>query len=366
MKIGIVTIPFHSNYGGILQAWALQQALSQLGHKPILLRRPGFQAAWTLQPIAILRRGVLRLRGKHVPLLARIHDMFLEREIAKFVRSHIEQSPELSNAEKLADYVRTAKLDAVVAGSDQIWRPGIAEADMFLGFLDAVPNARRIAYAASFGADAVDFGADLERYANLSRRFDAVSVREDSAVETCRTLFGVSASPVLDPTLLVDPEKYESIAEMQEGNFLATYFLAGKNFFLEGFEKKLHLSNCPEHNLPTAADRVDALLPPPLPSVETWLGTLAGARCVATDSFHGVAFSILFNKPFVAFDNGSGIGRIRSLLRFLGMENRIISNEFSESRIVRLLDCAPCNEETSERLSNGKERSFSFLRTALQ
>ncbi|MGI6496277.1 MAG: polysaccharide pyruvyl transferase family protein [Kiritimatiellia bacterium] len=324
MNIGLFTLPFHSNYGGILQAWALQETLREMGHDPILLRQPGFHAAWALQPAVVLLRAFRRWRGEKIPLLARFHDARLERQIARFVQTRIRQSPILATPEERARFVRGAGLRAVLAGSDQIWRPGITSPAYFLDFLEGAPGVRRIAYAASFGADHVEFGADTARFAGLAKRFDAVSVREEASLSVCRELFGIHADCVADPTLLLPDERYREIASATEAGGITTYFLAGQTAFRDLAHSAAASLGMEEHALPSAGDFVNRLVPPAMPSVEQWLGTLVSAQCMLTDSFHGTVFAILFGKPFASLDNGTGAGRIRSLLRVLGLDNRLL------------------------------------------
>jgi len=365
MKVGIFTLPFHSNYGGVLQAWALQEFLKKTGHDPVVLRQPGFQVAWALQPLAIVRRAILRFRGSSVSLLARFHDERLEKQIARFCRNFITQSPLLASDDERAAFVRRAELKAVIAGSDQIWRPGVTNSSYFLDFLTGCPNVLRIAYAASFGCDQPEFGMEKARYANALAKFDALSVRESGAVSLCLNMAGVSAEHTVDPTLLLSPSDYAEIATPKSGDRPIGYFLAGSKLFSPLLEATARRIGTPFFVLPTATDEVDKLLPPSMPSVEDWIGTMASASCVLTDSFHGTVFAILFRKPFVSLDNGSGFGRIASLLRLLGMEERLSIGSPSADTTAELLR-QPLPEEAFSRLSDAVAKSRTFLESALR
>lgn len=364
MKVGIYTLPFHSNYGGILQAWALQETLKKAGFDPVFLRQPGFQAPWALQPLAIGRRALLRFRGSPVPLLARFHDERLETHIVRFWRKKLQLSPVLGNSFERAAFVRKEGLRAVVAGSDQIWRPGVTNPSYYLDFLDDVPSVRRIAYAASFGCDQPDFGTETEHYGELIRKFDMISVREDDAVSLCERLAGIRAEHVVDPTLLLSTADYEAVATPKWNGGPIGYFLAGAKHFRSLLGEVSRRLGTTLTILPTASDKVDDLFPEPMPSVEDWIGTIATSNCVLTDSFHGTVFAILFRKPFVSLDNGSGAGRIRSLLRLLGMEERMPGVLPNADSAVKLLQKA-ITEETYARLDVLINRSRTFLEHAL-
>lgn len=365
MKVGIFTLPFHSNYGGILQAWALQETLKKMGHDPVVFRQPGFHVAWAFQPIAIARRALLRFRGSSVPLLARVHDERLEHNIVRFCRERIMQSPLLANDAERVAFVRKESLEAVVAGSDQIWRPGVTNPSYFLAFLEGVPDVRRIAYAASFGCDRPDFGTEEHRYAELLTKFDAISVREDDAVSLCKKVADVVPEHTVDPTLLLSRTDYETIATPKRDSRPVGYFLAGAKHFQALMDRLPHRFSADMNILATASDEVDALIPAPMPSVEAWLGTIASASCVLTDSFHGTVFAILFRKPFVSLDNGSGVGRIRSLLHLLGIDCRLVVGSSSADSVADLLQ-QPLPEEAYARLNALNRQSWMFLENALR
>jgi hypothetical protein len=365
MKVGIFTLPFHSNYGGILQAWALQETLRRLGHEPIFLRQPGFQAPWLLQPFAIMRRTMLRIQGRSVPLLARIHDARLEQRIASFPLLHLSQSPVLPDAERRERFVREMGIRAVIAGSDQIWRPQHTSAAYFLDFLDNMPDVRRIAYAVSFGTDTVDFGRNLTNYSALAKRFNAISVREDGAIPVVERLFGISPNQTLDPTMLVPTSEYRRIAVKTNEDRIAAYFLSGAIAHAPLLEQLQNRLRTPIAVLPTAADCIDQLLPAPMPSVEEWLGTMIQVQSLVTDSFHGTVFAILFGKSFVSFDNGSGAGRIRSLLSLFNLNERLLSFDAPIDSVYRLLAKPLQTEEIGNQLQLLVNSSRKFLEQAL-
>lgn len=373
MKVAILTLPLYTNYGGILQCYALQTVLEKMHHEVRVLAKPVYGRSYPLVKsigicVRLLQRYGLR---KDVPIwnadyeLIRIPtDRFIHRYIHLFVRRNWTQ--------KIAD-----RFDAVVVGSDQVWRPGYyrrgyAVADAFLAFAADRPI-KRIAYAASFGVDSCEFTPEQLRIcAPLLRGFDAVSVREFSGLELCRTYFGAEACQMVDPTLLLDAEDYIRLIEQTEtkpieGDLLA-YFLD------ETLEKAKILESVASinHYHPfSVGSRVDDPAAPlderiQIP-VEQWLRGFRDAKMVVTDSFHGCVFSMLFQKPFIAIGNAArGLTRFTSLLGLLGLGSRLIlSMKEFQSRREEL--SSPIDYSTvNARLRTCREEAAAFLKQALE
>src|SRR5688572_19881808 len=176
-----------------------------------------------------------------------------------FTEHHIRpQTETFFSPAELARGLPKYGLDAIVVGSDQVWRPRYTPniADYFFGFLPADDSRTRcIVYAASFGTTEWKFTPEQTRTcAALIRRADAVSVREDSAVELCRKMLGVAAaSHVIDPTMLLEPDHYRQLSlqawpapagKGAQCAGLVTYILdlnEGKKALVERLAARLHL-----------------------------------------------------------------------------------------------------------------------------
>ncbi|RNF34187.1 polysaccharide pyruvyl transferase family protein [Paracoccus methylarcula] len=369
LQIGILTLPMNRNYGGNLQAFALMRVLRDLGHCPVLLnRRQGSKDPSTSldnpEPAANIPLYPDRIGlGKKVQ-----NRIFVEKYMTPISR-------EFHSSSALGSQIGEYGLEAVIVGSDQVWRPKYARGllrDFFLGFLDEGDrDIRRIAYAASFGSETDEYKPDEKAFATpLLQLFDAVSVREDSAVDLCRNMFGVKAEHVLDPTLLLSKKDYATLlAESQrssEGGHLLTYVL-------DATPDKLDVINRISNALsiePRTTSGQSFVSADPLKaeggdkSVEAWLASFHNASFVVTDSFHGVAFSIIFNRPFVAYGNAKrGLARFQSLLKAVGLEDRIVvdSDEVDLDSLLRPIDW----EAVNGRLDALRSRSFQFLTDAL-
>ncbi len=353
MKVGILTLPLSINYGGILQAYALQTVLERLGHETVVINRnilwtvPG----WKLPLIYAVRRAGRMLTGKDIDIHKEIsHNnavLSRSRYTAMFVSSHI-RTVTVDRYSDLSEHM----FDAIVVGSDQIWRPKYFYADIRDAYLHFARKwqIRRVAYAASFGTDEWEYTPEqTAACAALAGRFDAVSVREDGAVELCRSRLGVDSVRLLDPTLLLDAEDYVCLlppaarggcAGASSGRLFA-YFLDGspqKHSFAERAGSEWGLSPFSLQQPAEAGSGISSVTTPgvpagilgewtPQPPVEDWIGAFLKADAVVTDSFHGCIFSMIFRKPFIVIGNKErGMSRFVSLLSLLGLEDRLVES----------------------------------------
>lgn len=345
MKIGILTQPLLSNYGGIIQNYALQQVLIGAGHTVETIdwglrkdfRRYAYECKMAVKSFVNPEKYTMppyMPTGKEQEVIC--------RNLNAFTDTYIHRTPKIFSAQGFRKQAEEGGYDAYVVGSDQCWRPRY---NRFLDamFLDFVTedNVKRIAYAASFGTDKWEFSpARTAGCARLARRFDFVSVREDSGVELCREHLGIEASHVLDPTMLLDAEDYVALIRKAEvprsrGN-LFNYVLdpdyridafIGRIAKDKGFEPFRVLPLKQQENR-TKYDVRHHIEDCVFPGVGTWLRAFMDAEMTIVDSFHGMVFSILFNKPFWVIGNsGRGLSRFTSLLKEFGLEDRLLDVE---------------------------------------
>ena len=309
MKVGIVTQPLYANYGGILQNYALQQVLKKMGHEPVTLDyMPSLSFG---RYILYAGKGVLCALSpsKRHPIKPYRHFLKRPSAIDSFVRDNIVLTKTVADYSKRL--LEKNGIEAIIVGSDQVWRYSYNShylEDMFLDFAKDYP-CKKIAYGASFGVENWDYPDNrTAEVRDLVKQFDAVSVRENSAVLLCKDIFGIEAQVVIDPTLLLEASDYDKFCrEPACGNapYLAAYILdrtEEKDAFItetareRGLEiKEMTVS---EFGL----------------SIEDWLSTIRNAAYVVTDSYHGCLFSILFGKQLKTFINKErGADRFRTL-----------------------------------------------------
>lgn len=335
MRIGILTLPLHTNYGGILQAYALQTVLERMGHEVCLIeeKRKPLCLPLLKAPLAYSKRIVKNLIGHTCPIFyeqKRNREIPIERQYTdKFINRYIKRRV-INNFSE----VKEGDFDAIIVGSDQIWRPKYFPhiEHTYLDFSEGW-NIKRLAYAASFGTDEWEYTPEQTvKCGSLLKRFDAVSVRETSGVRLCAEHFGMKAVHVLDPTMLLSTNDYIKLFEMSDspkskGNLLC-YILdetSEKNKLINDISKETGLtpfrvnSNVKNHNS-ALAERIQ-------PPVEQWLRGFYDAKYVITDSFHACVFSILFNKPFTVIGNAArGISRFSSLLDKFCLTDRMLTD----------------------------------------
>lgn len=334
MKIGILTLSLHTNYGGILQAYALQTVLERMGHKVCLIekRRPPLRLPLWKAPLSYGKRILKNLTGHPFPIF---YEQKMNRETPivrqntdKFINKYIKQ--------KMVDdflEIKETDFDAIVVGSDQVWRPKYFKDKIENAFLDFAKswNIKRIAYAASFGTDEWEYAPkQTKRCGELLKLFDFVSVREMSGINLCATHFDLGAKLEPDPTMLLTTEDYMrlfEVARTPKSSGTLLYYILNETTEQKKWIKKIaEEKGLKPFNVKAKSNITDPLPDRIQPPVEQWLRGFYDAEFVVTDSFHACVFSILFSKNFIVFPNKiRGITRIQSLLSSFHLDNRIVS-----------------------------------------
>ena len=276
--VAILTLNFNDNIGGVLQAYALQKFLNN-----------NFYDAITIQS----------------------HDYWHHLSFVKKLKCRT-----VTDFSKIKD-----DYCAYVVGSDQVWRRDFISGKwaecwktwkpLFLDFAKTW-NVNKIAYSASYGNGNFAFNDVMSEVKTCLNKFDAISMRETDATEYIKNLTNKEVITTCDPTMLLTKEDYikvcKNIPIKESGLF--TYIL-DKN---PTVEKIISDSNLPRIELKKN-------------SVEDWLACYRDCKCVITDSFHGVVFSIIFNKPFICiYNKGRGGSRFNTLIELFNIKDRVITN----------------------------------------
>lgn len=365
MKIGILTQPLINNYGGLLQAWALQQTLHRMGHQAIIIDRHSARRKdllWPRRIASMLKTELYILLGQRMRRvnLSEYQTNHIRKNIIPFIKGrYLGISPILYTDKELRLFVDKEKFDAFVVGSDQVWRPCYSPSigNYYLNFLPEESKAKRIAYAASFGVDNWEYTPkQTEVFRNLAQKFNLITVREFSGVELVKGHLNCKATHVLDPTMLLNKEDYLYLIN----NPTVPIYASEGNLFCYVLDQKPELQNiinraesetglktyyCNASRKAVASEDLKHLDECIFPPVEQWLKSFLDAEMVITDSFHGTVFSIIFNKPFwVVTNKARGESRFTSLLQLFSLSNRIVQ-DVSDVNWEELIDWPIVNEK---------------------
>lgn len=376
MRIGILTLPLHTNYGGILQAYALQTVLERMGHNVVVIEQESKSRTSYLKMLfkLIPRLYKRKIQKKDIQLLPEIFERRFKPVIQKNTNDFIKKNLNVKSDFSYMKVVISNRLDFIIVGSDQVWRPMYVDniEDYFIGF-DPQLTVRRISYAASFGVDKWEFSDEQTKICScLIRKFDAVSVREKKGVDFCENYFNIKAALVLDPTLLLKRADYMKLLKKEkvsQGNLFC--YILDETSKKESLVKKIaelnglkpfYVKSNESPSLKNCVKNIDECV---IPGVLTWIQAFKDAELVVTDSFHGCVFSIIFNKPFWVFINSErGSARFDSLLSLFNLEDRIISidKDFSQFDWNRVIDWSSVNHLKTLY----EEKSICFLQKHLK
>ena len=342
MRIGILTHPLHFNYGGIMQCYALSNILQKQGHEVFVLDRQTNQAPlWKRAIIAVFKAlGIKRFMSPTA------HKSEL---IIPFVVKNISRTQQIRSDKQIRKIAKRLKLNAVIVGSDQVWRQDFAMQFGYNYFLDFVGNdVLKVSYAASFGLS--DWKYDKEQTMHIKQylsHFRSISVRESEAIKLCKVNLGLDVKQVLDPTLLFKANDYTVVSSPRliDDPYAFVYWLGDK----AGMDKAVSMYTNENPIKVVSVNLRDNSL---LPSVEDWISYFRFADVVLTDSFHGCAFSIVFQRDLRVYPNESGgLGRIKSLFSEIGINGTSISRRDYNS--------------IEHKLESLRDSSLSFLNEAL-
>lgn len=382
-KVGIITMYYGSkNYGGVLQAYALQKAISKLGYeceqisfKRIANKRLASQLKNRLEvnnPFEVMKWATSRSMKL---INSKIAKKVLEKQFGESIKVKNEKFTEYckqiphsivytsENIEKSIEVY-----DTFVCGSDQIWKPGVACKEYLLGF---VPEGKKkVSYAASISKNTLS-KEESEFLTSYIEKFDSVSVREKQAVNLLNKYTKKKVEWVLDPTLLLSREEWEK--ECSERLVNEKYIFC----YLLGIDKKQRLmieklakiksmkivtipfSNGSYNFVDSSFGDIKFGNAGP----NDFLSLIKHASLVITDSFHATVFSNIFETDFYVLERTEEKtmnSRITSLLDVVGLPDRFISNSKD------LLEYKSIDFLNKNNLENKIKNSKSYLENSLK
>ena len=324
-KIGVITFHDYDNYGAILQSYALQKCLIDQGNDAEII---DYSCPFIKHPFGL---NSLRTRGLAVYLYTAIgHICYLpRRKKCNDFRKQIRYSRPVAEA----DLPSVGKeYDCYISGSDQIWDYKLTNFDKtyFLPFVDG--GKKKYSYAASLGEHLPPPEYEAE-YKKLLSDYDCILSREDYGAEAIRCLIGEKPAVVCDPTLLLSGEEWAGFCKTPsgKGKYILVYQLGLSKKMVRAAKKIAKETGCRIEYVPfPLVGAVKCHINLSAGPAE-WMGLIKNAEYVLTDSFHGVIFALLFNRPFFMISKGQHVNRrAEELLNKIGLSERIIDDSFSD------------------------------------
>jgi hypothetical protein len=394
-KIGILTFHWANSFGAILQACALNKLLIDMGYDAEIINfLPGLRLVTSrvIKPHELARKysamGFSLIRGAYSASGEAINYIFdfkeylcRDRLFGDFRKKFMKISPQVVN--DVSELKKTCQeYDACLVGSDQVWNPEYLHHSDFAYLLPfKLKETKKIAFSASLGVDISSIPLSLIKlYKAALSDFSLISLRERKQSSALSSLIGKEIHHTLDPTLLVDKEQFETIMGMN----------------IPGIDKYVLIYNIDFTTLPLAKKIVEILKlpaiiysrPPLLPITRRltfsryfkgapyfsslgpreFLGLIRNAEFIITDSFHGSALSILFQKQFVTLIAGLNVKtqqRILDLLEQFKLNKRLLSEKSFHylSKIIY----KPINyDHVRELLASMQRNSLKLLDVALK
>ena len=367
-KVGIITLHRVVNYGSVLQTYALQEKIKELGYEPETI---------DYYPERLTKLGMLkRIKNKG----EKYKKNFFIRNIARiiifpsyiirfktffsFLDKYINMSKKTYKDE---DSINKEKFDYDIycTGSDQVWNSGWNEKIDHPYFLTFAPdNKRKIAYAASFGKKELN-NDEIEETRNMLKRYNAISVREKSGVNIVNSLGIDNVTNVVDPTLLLSGNEWRKISsDKYKGKKYILVYNLNRNKKIDNYAKKLsektglkivYLSYQLEEFYKKGKMVCN-------PNVEDFISLIDNASYVISDSFHATAFSLNLNTQFIIVYPGKYSTRLQSILELLNLENRVAKDENDMSIIKNNIEY----EKVNHNMDKMRYESLNWLNKALE
>ena len=382
-KVGIVSCYFKHNYGSMLQAYATQQILDNMGIENETInidenidfangKKKYYMTQITNFTFIKSKLGMIKLK----------FDKKLKKDLGKNISIRDKKYKEFEQKFRLtAPYKTYAELtkkckdySSVLVGSDQLWLPVNVVADYYT--LNWVPdNVNKISLATSFGVSTVP-DKYKDSYKKFLNRIENLSVRESAGVKLVRELSNKEATLVCDPTLLLTKQEWMKIQQEEriiKDKYILCYFL-GNNIehrkFAERLKEKtgykiVSLNHADEYvkYSDIFADETPYDIGP-----SEWINLIRNAEYVCTDSFHGTVFSLINNTKFFTFERYSNKNskvstnsRIYSLLEIVNLKERILSGTESVEDVLKYnIDF----DKVNTKLADFRNESKAFLEKA--
>ena len=376
----IKTITFHNayNYGAMLQTYALQNKIKNLGYETEVI---DFLSEELTKEYKVklfnFSNGIksfissltsYQIRKKR----AKIFEKFLKEKIKLTKKRYFTMEDLRKDSENF---------EMCITGSDQVWNPAIVYSPAY--FLDfgneRMKRMKRISYAASFGQEKI-LKEYEEKVGEHLKKFNCISVREKSGINLVKELSGENAVQVLDPVFLLSKDEWKKLDnnivkdfDLEDG-YVLVYSMEKNSLIMEIAEKLKKYLDKPIvviHSSYGITTQIEILksknINIPVAGPQEFVTLFAGADCIVTNSFHGTAFSIIFDKPFLSVPHSTRNTRLQSVLELLKLEERFISTDDRNLSGEKLFNKAKLKDkDTDLLLQNEIKKSEEFLISAIE
>jgi hypothetical protein len=349
-RIGIITFHRASNYGAVLQAYALQRVICGFGAYAEIVDYRGWAVERDHKPSMAFSKY-------HMPMaILRCLQRFLKaKPFTEFRRNRLMLSDAVTGKD-------VRKLDGAydlfVVGSDQVWSETFAGLDSVYR-LDFVKESRKASYACSFGPFEFSGETEVSFRRDLSR-LETISVREASAKKMLDEHLGLPSRVDVDPTLLLKTDEWRGLAKAPYNGkgYILVYTVQPPETLLDAVRARAKETGLEIVYLNNAYRGNKDLRHVRYATPEEFLGWFDGASYVYTNSFHGTVFSLIFEKDFVVecrtkkkYNN-----RSKALLQLTGLEGRELTETDAGDSPIDWLD-------VRARLAAARDDSFAYLRS---
>lgn len=355
-KIGIVTFHRAINYGGILQCYSLQKKIKDMKNDAEVIDYISDDVYKIYKPFYVSKFNIIK-----TPLKWLLDTIFYKQnkrvksKFEKFLIENISLSKNINDKQYLQRHC--SNYDVIISGSDQVWNKKITLEDYDVYDLSLVNHKQKIAYAASIGNDEIE--KDEKKYYNeLIDKYKSISVREKSLEK----IFNKKITTVLDPVFLSKKEEWERLIDIKKGineKYIFVFSLQ-RNKQIDSIINKLSKSSKIYYysKLPVCKKNVKRVFDL---SPNEFLEMIYNAEMVITNSFHCLAFSIIFNKKNIAVLHSDKSSRQTDLLELLGMNDRI----YSGNNLDKLIKTKTNYEIVNEKIENLRNESLCFLEESI-
>lgn len=359
-----LTVTFHhtTNYGAVLQTYALQHTLESLGHENVVLETKSLPGAKAKSKAKGLTGHIRAFYMNFVAKLRQREVAELKEHFVRFHRDYLKLTKAYEGMDELRADSSINDIDCLIVGSDQVWN--MATTPRFIDsrlLLFGPENSKRISYAAS--VEELNYTDEQkQRLTSALERFDAISIREQTAKDYVESFSGKQCERIIDPVFLLEPSEWNKIAKEPriKGPYILCYQVQSNDRMEEvayALKKKtgypvVSICNCAIRWIKSDYSFHNV-------SIEEFLGFYKNAAYVVSASFHGVAMGIVYGKPVYAMVKASRANRLRNIMEWMSLGNYIVNaadktsiSFYSENDL----------ENASIRVAEERQRGIEFLK----